>query len=126
MSALERAAARGARVSIIIESPDSSEGKITFDTISSLGPALRSIARIFVWPYAKREMTADGKHGSLHAKIAISDDQVYISSANLTDYAMNLNMEMGILLTGGNLSEQAQCHFDDLISNGVLVQIPNQ
>lgn len=126
MSALEKATKRGVEIYIIIESPESSEGKITFDTISALGPALRSAAKVFIWPYAKRETTSDGKHGSLHAKIAISDDQLYISSANLTEYAMNLNMEMGILLTGGELPEQAQCHFDDLITNGILVQAPNQ
>ncbi len=124
MSVLEKAAKRGVEIKIIIESPESSESKITFDTISALGPALRSMARVFVWPYAKREVTSDGKYGSLHAKIAINDDQLYISSANLTEYAMNLNMEMGILLTGGGLPEQTQCHFDDLIASGILIQIP--
>lgn len=124
MLALEKAAKREVEINIIIESPESSEGKIAFDTISALGPALRSMAEVFIWPYAKRETTSDGKYGSLHAKIAISDDQLYISSANLTEYAMNLNMEMGILLTGGELPEQVRCHFDDLIASGVLVQVP--
>ena len=126
MSALEKAAARGVEINIIIESPESSERKISFDTISALGSTLKSKARIFVWPYSKRETTPEGKYGSLHAKIAISENQIYISSANLTDYAMNLNMEMGILVTGGELPEQARCHFDDLIAGGVLVQIPSQ
>jgi phosphatidylserine/phosphatidylglycerophosphate/cardiolipin synthase-like enzyme len=74
-------------------------------------------------PQATREVTADEKYGSLHAKIAVSDNQLYITSANLTEYAMNLNMEMGVLLTGGKLLEQARYHFDDLIASGVLVQI---
>jgi phosphatidylserine/phosphatidylglycerophosphate/cardiolipin synthase-like enzyme len=126
MSALEKAAARGVEINIIIESPESSERKISFDTISALGSTLKSKARIFVWPYSKRETTPEGKYGSLHAKIAISENQIYISSANLTDYAMNLNMEMGILVTGGELPEQARCHFDDLIAGGILIQISTQ
>ncbi len=124
MLALENAAKKGIEITVIIESPESSEGKIAFDTIAALGPSLRSMAKVFVWPYTKRETTSDGKYGSLHAKIAINDNQLYISSANLTEYAMSLNMEMGILLTGGELPEQTQCHFDDLIANGVLVQAP--
>jgi phosphatidylserine/phosphatidylglycerophosphate/cardiolipin synthase-like enzyme len=122
LSALQKAAKRGVQISIIVESPESSEGKITFDTISALGPELRSMAKIFIWPYAKREFTPEGKYGSLHAKVAVSDNQLYISSANLTEYAMNLNMEMGILITGGELPEQVRFHFDDLIANGTLTE----
>jgi cardiolipin synthase A/B len=60
----------------------------------------------------------------LHAKVAIGDQEIlYISSANLTDYAMNLNMEMGIMVFGGKLPAQAQEHFDELIENGILAKI---
>jgi phosphatidylserine/phosphatidylglycerophosphate/cardiolipin synthase-like enzyme len=97
-----------------------------FNTISALGSTLKSEARIFVWPYAKCEATFDGKYGSLYAKIAICDNQLYISSANLTEHAMNLNMEMGNLLTGGELPEQERCHFDDLIVNGTLAEIADK
>jgi phosphatidylserine/phosphatidylglycerophosphate/cardiolipin synthase-like enzyme len=126
MSALEQAAKRGVEINIIVESPEISEGKIAYDTIARLGISLKSMAKIFIWPQAKRDITPDGKYGALHAKIAASDNQLYISSANLTDYGMNLNMEMGILLTGGELPEQVRCHFDELIENGVLAQIPGQ
>jgi hypothetical protein len=122
-----KAAKRGVEIIIIVESPESSEGKIAFDSISALGPGLRSTARIFIWPYAKRLTTPDGKYGSLHAKVAISDSQkLYISSANLTEYAMNLNMEMGILIEGRDLPATTQNHFNDLISNGTLTEIAHQ
>jgi phosphatidylserine/phosphatidylglycerophosphate/cardiolipin synthase-like enzyme len=124
LSALEKAARREVEINIIIESPDASEGKIAHDTIKGLGSALKSMAKIHIWPYAKREVTPNGKHGSLHAKVAVSDQKtLYISSANLTDYAMNLNMEMGILLTGGELPAQAQNHFDELIAEGTLSEL---
>lgn len=127
LSALEKAAKRGVEINIIVESPESSEGKITFDTISALGSELRSKAKIFIWPLSKRVTTLDGKYGSMHAKVAVSDsEKLYISSANLTEYAMDLNMEMGILVTGGDLPANTQSHFDELISDGVLTQIATQ
>jgi len=124
MSALEKAANRGVEINIIIESPDASEGKIAYDTIAALGRAMKSMAKIFIWPHAKREVTPNGKYGALHAKVAVGDQNIlYISSANLTDYAMNLNMEMGILVFGGELPGQAQGHFDELILEGTLSEL---
>ena len=44
------------------------------------------------------------RHGSLHVKCAVADDAAaLISSANLTEYAMNLNMELGLMVKGGDL-----------------------
>ncbi len=127
MAALEKAANRGVNINIIIESPDASEGKIAYDTIAALGMVMKSRAKIFIWPHAKREVTPNGKYGALHAKVAIGDQNIlYISSANLTDYAMSLNMEMGVLIFGGDLPVQAQIHFDELITNGVLVEIEKE
>jgi|JFJP01.1.fsa_nt_gi phosphatidylserine/phosphatidylglycerophosphate/cardiolipin synthase-like enzyme len=124
MSALEKAANRGVEINIIIESPDASEGKIAYDTIAALGRAMKSKARIFIWPHAKRQVTPNGKYGALHAKVAVGDQNIlYISSANLTDYAMSLNMEMGILVFGGELPAQAQGHFDELITEGTLSEL---
>jgi phosphatidylserine/phosphatidylglycerophosphate/cardiolipin synthase-like enzyme len=124
MSALERAAKRGVEIDIIVESSDASEGKIAYDTIAALGRTLKSMARIFIWPLTKREIDPNGNHGTLHAKVAIGDlAQLYISSANLTDYAMNLNMEMGVLISGGDLPVKAQRHFDELIMDGVLNEL---
>jgi phosphatidylserine/phosphatidylglycerophosphate/cardiolipin synthase-like enzyme len=124
MDALEKAAKRGVEINIIVESPDASEGKITYNTITALGKAMKSMAKIFIWPHAKREVTPEGKYGALHAKAAVGDRNIlYISSANLTDYAMNLNMEMGILVFGGELPAQAQGHFDELILEGTLSEL---
>jgi phosphatidylserine/phosphatidylglycerophosphate/cardiolipin synthase-like enzyme len=124
MSALEKAANRGVEINIIVESPDASEGKIAYDTIAALGRAMKSKAKIFIWPHAKREVSANGKYGALHAKVAVGDTNIlYISSANLTDYAMSLNMEMGILVFGGDLPAQAQGHFDELIAEGTLSEL---
>jgi PLD-like domain len=41
---------------------------------------------------------------SLHAKCAVIDSNLlFLSSANLTEFAFNLNMELGVLIKGGSL-----------------------
>lgn len=124
LSALERAADRGVEITVVVESPDISEGKVAHDTIANLGKAVNERAKIFIWPYSKRETTPNGKYGSLHAKVAVSDASfLYISSANLTEYAMNLNMEMGLLVSGGDLPGLVEEHFENLISNRILSEL---
>ena len=70
---------------------------------------------------------AEGKIGSLHAKVGVADgDHRYLSSANLTDYAMNINMEMGVLVHGNDLPPRIEEHFAELISNGTLAEIADE
>lgn len=122
--ALVRAARRNVSISIYLETPDASEGRITFDTIGALGQEIAQRARIYVWPLAKREATADGRRGSLHAKIALADGRLMlISSANLTEYAMTLNVEMGIMVRGGPLPGQVERHLVRLIETGIFESI---
>lgn len=119
--ALVEAARRGVRIAIYLETPDASEGKITFDTIKSLGQDVAHYARIYIWPLERRPQSEGGKHGSLHAKIAVADGQVMlISSANLTEYAMTLNMELGLLVRGGPLPAQVQTHLTRLVEKRVF------
>lgn len=127
LMALEQAALRGVEIKVIIESPDVSEGKIAYNTIRALGSSLIEKVRIYIWPYAKRPHSLDGKYGALHAKCAIVDGlHLYLSSANLTDYAMNFNMEMGIVMQHDDLPKQFERLFEDLITNGTLSQIAQE
>lgn len=127
LGALEKAAERGVQIMIILESPDVSEGKIAYSTIRALGVSLREKSRVFIWPYAKRETTPEGKVGSLHAKIGVADGtHLYLSSANLTDYAMNINMEMGVLVRDKDLPQRIERHFEELINNGTLAEIAEE
>lgn len=124
LEALARAAARGVEIKIILESPDESEGKIVYNTIRALGKSLREKSKVFIWPHAKRLFTSDGKVGSLHAKCAVADGrQLYISSANLTDFAMNLNMELGVVIEKDDLPLRVKQLFEELIAQHVLSEI---
>lgn len=121
IAALIRAFERGVRLRICVEAPEPSGQRMANDTISALGPAMGQRADIYIWPKDQRQVGPSGKPGSLHAKLAIADDaQLFISSANLTGYAMNLNMELGVLIRGGRLPGRVAAHFAALVREEVL------
>ena len=113
---------QGVTLRIIAETPESSEGKISFGVSAALGVEIARQAQILIWPRSKRFTDAEGKYGSLHAKCAIADRKhLFISSANLTEYAFTLNMEMGLLVHGEDLAGQMAEHIDHLIQQELLV-----
>ena len=119
--ALVNAAQRGVSIAVYLETPDASEGRVAFDTIGALGREVAQCVHLYVGPLETRQQSADGRHGSLHAKIALADGRtMLISSANLTEYAMTLNMEMGILVHGGALPAQVEAHLVRLVEQGVF------
>jgi phosphatidylserine/phosphatidylglycerophosphate/cardiolipin synthase-like enzyme len=79
---------------------------------------------VYVWPRDKRPTDAAGRYGSLHAKCAVADEAaVLVSRANLTEYALHLNMELGLLMRGGDLPGHLVGHLRRLIREGVLVPL---
>jgi phosphatidylserine/phosphatidylglycerophosphate/cardiolipin synthase-like enzyme len=124
-TALATAAERDVAVHMIIESPEQSQGKVTFSVLEGLGQRLAEVATVYVWPLHKREKNAKGDHGSLHVKCALADDaHLLVSSANLTEFAMSLNMELGLLVRGGDMPREVGRHFRWLIEQGHLVPTP--
>lgn len=114
---------RGVTITFVPESADASKGIIQYDAVKGLGKELAEIAKIFVWPEEQREKDEAGNCGALHAKCAVADKKaLMISSANLTGHAMNLNMEMGVFVRGGDLPRQVHEHFKNLIAQKVLVK----
>jgi phosphatidylserine/phosphatidylglycerophosphate/cardiolipin synthase-like enzyme len=119
--ALVEAAQRGVVIRLCLETPEAGEGKIAYDTLRALGPAVAECARVFAWPLDQRPQLPDGRHGSLHAKVAVADGHcLLLSSANLTEYAMTLNMELGVMIEGDELPGQVEQHFERLIEMGIL------
>jgi phosphatidylserine/phosphatidylglycerophosphate/cardiolipin synthase-like enzyme len=122
--ALVRAAGRGAAITVIVETPDRLEGQNTYDTLRALGPAVAARSSVYLWPLDNREKDGNGKHGILHVKCAVADGRwLFLSSANLTEYAFTINMELGLLVTGGKLPGQVQEHFDQLLTTGILAGV---
>lgn len=122
--AMLQAAKRGVEVTLIFESPETSAGKTTFAGLGSLGDELRELSEVYLWPLEKRPKDPAGKHGSLHAKCAVADEAaLLVSSANLTEYALNLNMELGLLVRGGDLPGRVVGHLRRLVEEDVLVPV---
>ena len=121
MQALEDAIIRGVKVTLVMEIPSFSNKKISFNPLRNFSKSLRENVTFYVWPLENRPLSEEGRHGSLHAKVAVSDSNTaFITSANLTDYAMNLNMEMGMLVTGIDVPRQIGLHFNELISRNII------
>ena len=59
--------------------------------------------------------------GRVHAKVAVADRRMcFVTSANLTGYAMERNMEAGLLVTGGGIPAQLNAHLRSLIDAKVV------
>jgi phosphatidylserine/phosphatidylglycerophosphate/cardiolipin synthase-like enzyme len=124
-AALARAADRGVGLRLVIESPREDAGHIAYDGLRAFGPAVRRRARVYRWPPERRPTDDNGRYGALHVKCAVADERLLLlSSANLTHYALNLNMEMGLMVRGGDLPRRVTRHFDGLISSGALELTP--
>jgi phosphatidylserine/phosphatidylglycerophosphate/cardiolipin synthase-like enzyme len=120
--AINSAASGGVDVLCVFESQDVSGGKVSFSPVKQLG--LAPSVRNFVWPMAKRPKDRLGHYGSLHAKCVVVDSSLlFLSSANLTEFAFNLNMELGVIVKGGTLPSSVEHHFQALISSGYLESI---
>ena len=123
-NALIAAANRGVVIRLIVETPNRIEGQGEYDCLLALGPRVASACSVYYWPQENRAQEANGKIGILHVKCAIADgDQLFLSSANFTEYAFTINMELGLLVTGGNLPRQIEEHFDGLIKQGCFARV---
>jgi phosphatidylserine/phosphatidylglycerophosphate/cardiolipin synthase-like enzyme len=79
---------------------------------------------IYVWPEEQRLRAGDGGSGVLHAKCAVADGALlFISSANLTEYALSRNIELGVLVRGGPLPGRVEAQFRALMDRGVLRRV---
>ncbi len=122
--ALLRAADRGVSITIIIETPDRIEGQHAYSTLKALGESIASRCHVYLWPPENRKPDANGRLGILHVKCAVADGRrLFLSSANLTEYAFTLNMELGLLLSGSALPEQVEAHFDQMIQTSVFTRV---
>lgn len=122
--ALVRAAERGVRLNVVIETPDKIEGQNEYCTIQALGNQVAACSTVYYWPKEKRPVGDNNKVGIMHVKCAVADGQwLFLSSANLTQQAFTINMELGILVRGGSMPNRVEGIYKDLIADGQLKQI---
>lgn len=117
--ALNAAADRGVTVSMLLELSRKHGGSIVFDVIGKMR-MLVSGAKLYAW----RDKTAPFSEGRVHAKVAVADGTLcFITSANLTGYAMDRNMEAGVLITGGHIPRLLNDHLQALVTLNVIARI---
>ena len=122
--ALVAAANRGVDIRLIVETPNRIEGQGEYDCLLALGDKVASACSVYYWPQENRPKDDNGKIGILHVKCAVADGRrMFLSSANFTEYAFTINMELGLLVTGGKLPGQVERHFERLIGTGTLARI---
>lgn len=119
LDALRRAAARGVRTRVIIETIEGAQSFLGFEPASAFAgvPALES----YWWPLNRRPVKDGSIRGRLHAKLAIADrDRALVTSANLTGSAIEDNLECGLLIRGGPLPGKLLDHLQALINQGTF------
>lgn len=122
--ALIAAANRGVVIRLIVETPNRIEGQGEYDCLLALGDNVALACSVYYWPQENRPKDDNGKIGILHVKCAVADEhQMFLSSANFTEYAFTINMELGLLVTGGKLPGQVERHFERLVTAGMLLRI---
>ena len=113
--ALRAALDRGVDITVLAEDPQDGPPQFTKDPAVALAGLL---VRRLRWPKDQRP----AGWTSLHAKIAIADDDaVLVTSANLSEKAAGDNFEAGLLLRDTDYAIRLAKHLDSLLSDGFLI-----
>jgi phosphatidylserine/phosphatidylglycerophosphate/cardiolipin synthase-like enzyme len=116
--ALEEAVRRQVEISVLLESSDKHGGSISHDSVKAIRAMSPSVS-IYEWIHDNGGVT-----GRVHAKCAVADEKIaFITSANLTSAAMEHNMELGVIIRGGELPYALHRHLEALIITGVIGEI---
>jgi hypothetical protein len=77
--------------------------------------------------YDPRALELEVPAGVLHAKAVVVDDEVvFVTSANLTEAALDRNIELGLLARDPALAASVSSYFRALIERGLLLPLPAQ
>ena len=72
-----------------------------------------------------RALEPGGPEGVLHAKAVVADEEaVFVTSANLTDAALDKNIELGLVVRDRALAASVTCRFRGLVDQKLLSPLP--
>jgi phosphatidylserine/phosphatidylglycerophosphate/cardiolipin synthase-like enzyme len=111
---------RGVHIRIVLDlaHPGDTDG---YNPLLAIGQSLLAKAEVLYWPADQRPPDPDGRQGILHVKCLVADsNSLFLSSANFTQQALRLNMELGILLRGTTHPAEVERHFAGLCPQGIL------
>lgn len=117
VDALQRAIDRDVQVRVLLEQSKEHGGHVTVDSIAMLR---RSVPRAEIYEWNKATLEASPT-ASVHAKCGVADGKIaFVTSANLSDAAMERNMELGVLLRGGQVPGLLDRHLTALVTTKQL------
>jgi putative cardiolipin synthase len=111
---LERAARRGVRIDLVLESTAEHGGTLH----GTLGPsaAFEALRARHILDLAGRRPTAGTSRAALHAKLVTADERIgFLGSANLTDKALMHNLEIGVIIRDPDVVRRIVQHFRSLM-----------
>lgn len=77
--------------------------------------------------YDPRSLEAGRPSGVMHAKAVVIDDEaVFITSANLTEAALDSNIELGLLVRERTLTRSVARHFQALVDQKWVLRLPDR
>lgn len=75
--------------------------------------------------YDPRSLALNGPDGVLHAKaVTVDSSKVFVTSANLTEAALDRNIELGLVVSDRALAMSVETHFRGLIDKRLLRRLP--
>lgn len=117
IGALARAVQRGVLTRLLLERSKEHGGNVTVDSIAMLKQQLPG-AQLYEWDKSSGDVT---QSASVHAKCAVADGAAaFVTSANLTEAAMERNMELGVLVRGGQVPRLLDQHLAALVTTKQL------
>ena len=115
IDSLGDAVQRRVSVTLVVDERNRDDGRNNRQILLEAWPSGPSPPRILTW-----RLPMGDRHLKLHAKVLVADGRdALVTSANLTSYAMDRNMEMGVRVTGSPAATIAQ-HFKLLERQGVI------
>lgn len=124
VSELEQALDRGVVLRIVLGDRELHSDQEIERQRHELGRLVSARAALLQWPTERRARDEAGHAGLMHAKVAVADSRVaFLTSANLTEAALERNMELGVLIRGGNLPAAIDRLIDALLESGELLVV---
>jgi cardiolipin synthase len=121
VDALRDVIRRGIELHLVLESAGT---RVKGNPLDYIPVDVRRAATVWHWPETKRGSHPDGRTGAQHAKFVLADDRdLLVSSANLSPDAMEVNLEVGLRVTGGDVPRTMAAHVDSLWRSGVWARV---
>lgn len=114
VEALNGAGGRGVGISMLLDDTNTTAGRMALAVPQ---------AQVFIWNESSKLENGSPATASVHAKCVVADGrEALITSANLTDYALEKNMELGVHLVGGREPQLLRRHLQALVDTSKILE----